>query len=227
MTGDVELTKSTTTGSLHHRNSGGRIYETRTPDGLPVGDAGARGAKHDELQTTLFNWEGENGDPSKPDRDVKGKGRAITHEEKTREDNAHSAASSEDDASDEDDELLPSFGGQDDFDRPVYSNNDSNSRKSNASNSRASLGMNQNGFISRDDMLDREGDRNGNHDSNNDNDEKPYKESSSSNTGKPKKKRRKAEDRHNPRRFAREMAFVVSFTQVYGKCIHTCLIHAD
>lgn len=214
MTGDVELTKSTTTESLHYRNSGGRIYETRTPDGEPAhphGSAAATAttAAKDE-QSTLFNWEEAEDDGRRLDKNIKGKGRAMTSMELDDRiggnGGGHSPASSDGASSDEDDELLPSFGGQDDFDRPVSSASYAHKNTLNSS-SRASLGMSQNGFISRDDVLEGDyvdnGDRNGN--DNNDDSEKPYKENN-----KPKKKRRKAKDRHNPGRFAREMAFVVS-----------------
>ena len=218
MDGDAELTTKSR-DSLHYRKSGGKIYETRTPDGEPAAHAhglseGSSTAKRDE-QTTLFNWEDEG--TSNADRDAKGKGKAITHLETggggvKQENIGHSAASSE--ASDEDDELLPSFGGQDDFDRPVSLYNSSNgkttTRMSNGSNRRLSLGVHQDGFISRDDML--ESDRLG-HDTVDH--EKPGKESGSSNS-KPKRRRKKV-DRHNPGRFAREMAFVVSSACPYPR----------
>lgn len=216
MDGDAELTKSR--DSLHFRKSGSKIYETRTPDGEPAyshggGDKNNSEAKRRDVddQTTLFNWEAE-GTRQSDTKDVKGKGKAMTYLDSSgndgphKQENGHSAASSE--ASDEDDELLPSFGGQDDFDRPVSSFNSKNARMSNSSNSRASLGMHQNGFISRDDMLDN------NHSDRLASDavvdyEKPDKEGASSKT-KPKRRRKKV-DRYNPGRFAREMAFVVSF----------------
>lgn len=222
MTGDVELTKGTTTESLHHRNCGGRIYETRTPDGEPAHPHGAAtatsAAKHE--QSTLFNWE-EAEDDGRLDKNVKGKGRAMTSmelDDRIGGNAGRSPALSDGASSDEDDELLPSFGGQDDFDRPVSSASYDH-KNTRISTSRASLGMSQNGFISRDDMLERDyvdnGDRDGN--DNNDDSEKPYKENT-----KPKKMRRKAKDRHKPGRFAREMAFVVSLAGS-GQSRYTCL----
>lgn len=201
MTGDAELTKSTTE-SLHYRNSGGRIYETRTPDGEP---AAPLAAKHDHA--TLFSW--NDGEDEKRG-DAKGKGKAMTQ---LGNGGGHSAASS--DASDEDDELLPSFGGEQEDNDDKYGHNKANkARKSSQSNSRISFGVNQNGFISRDDMLQRDNhdthDRVGLDEDHHDNNSGKVKEI------KPKRKRRKQKDRYNAGRFAREMAFVVSRSAIWS-----------
>lgn len=200
MGNDVEVTSKQSIDSLHYRNNG-RIYETRTPDGEPAVALQQQLAGEQTSLSPLWN----EADTHRK-KEAKGKGRAITVADDKREDIASPPASSRSSiASDEDDELLPSFGGEQDYDRPVSSYNQ---RKS-TSNSRASLGLHQNGFISRDDMLPHHGSDNNDYDDQgalSNHNEKKYEDSSKS-----RKKKRKSKDRYNAGRFAKEMAFVVSF----------------
>lgn len=204
MTSNVELTKNSI-DSLHHRNTG-RIYETRTPEGEPAVVSAAAKEQHHTTEEQhgdgLLLWDGSA-------RDIKGKGRAITRSEDGVDGDLHSGSGSRSSiASEEDDELLPNFGGDDDeFDRPVSS---STVHKGSSSNSRSSsLGLHQNGFRSRDDMLERD-DNDGDRD--NLDDEKKHNQQKTKQSGSTgsKPKRRKRKDRYNAGRFAKEMAFVVS-----------------
>lgn len=199
----MELTSKQSIDSLHFRHNG-RIYETRTPDGE---SAGAHTQQQLAGQQTGLSqhWDDETITDSKTD--VKGKGRAMTLADGKLENTVSPPSSRSSIASDEDDELLPSFGGEQDYDRPVSSYK----HKVSSSNSRTSLGLHQNGFISRDDMLRSDGSDNNDHDDqgaiSNDS-EKQY--GKQEDVSKPRKKKRKSKDRYNAGRFAKEMAFVVS-----------------
>ena len=213
----MQLTSKKSSIDSLHRRGNGRIYETRTPEGEAAGverqEQQHGGGGGEEEEASSLQW------------DTKGKGKAITPLENDEIGYKLSNSSNHSIASSEDDELLPSFGGEQDYDRPVAYRlkNDSSS-----SNNASSLGLHQNGFISRDNTLEREQDDRDNNDDHHllsDNSEKRDGKHEAGNSKPTRKKKRNSKDKYNAGRFAKEMAFVVSFP--YLACVRKCQAVTD
>lgn len=203
---NVQLTSKKSSIDSLHRRGNGRIYETRTPESEPTSverqEQQREGGGGEDEDTSSLRW------------DSKGKGKAITPLEVDEIGYSLSNSSNHSIASSEDDELLPSFGGEQDYERPIAYTQKKNSS---LSNNGSSLGIHQNGFISRDNMLERE-----HEDDRVNNDDYLLSDNSEKRNGKheagsnkPTRKRRNNKDKYNAGRFAKEMAFVVSFTYTH------------